>query len=281
MLKEPSPYREATVRMLIASALFSTMVFLVRWGCASLHPMQCVFVRGAANALLILPFLSRRDLESTRVYWRELALRGTLGTFGVSCIFSAVLLIPLANVTALARSSSLFIPFIAAACIGEKLKFSRVAYATLGFGGALLILKPEFGRFELGGVLALGGAAANAAAFVTIRHVSAKVSVLLIMFWFLALSAIYAGLFFGHTFSIPTAFEGICLAGIVATGLAGQYFVTSAFAGAPASVIGPWQYSEMVFSALLGAAFLGQLPDLQAFAGMFVIAIAAMLVTRT
>ncbi|MBP9837333.1 MAG: DMT family transporter [Proteobacteria bacterium] len=272
---------KAAISMLIASLLFAIMMFIARYFCSDLSGFQTLGTRGLLNSIMLLPFLRKRHFTQSKRYYKELLIRGTLGSIGACLIFQAILLIPLANAASLTRSASLFVPFIAAIFIAEKLKLSRVFYAILGFTGALLIIKPSFEKVELGGIMALASAAFNAGAFVTIRHVSKKVDTQLTMFWFLSLSAFYTFVFFGHTFKPLTETQFFYLFIISIFGFFGQYFMTTAYALAPATIVAPWQNSEVIFTAILGMTFLQQYPDLISVCGMILVAIAAVKVTTT
>ena len=61
----------------------------------------------------------------------------------------------------------------------------------------------------------------------------------------------------------------LLLAGVSATG--GQFFITAAYRFAPAKEIAVFDYSQVLFAALLGFFFLHELPDVWSFAGYFII----------
>ena len=64
----------------------------------------------------------------------------------------------------------------------------------------------------------------------------------------------------------------LLLTGLAAAG--GQFGVTAAYTYAPASEISVYDYTQIMFSAILGLLFFGQLPDFLSFAGYCIIVIA-------
>ena len=73
----------------------------------------------------------------------------------------------------------------------------------------------------------------------------------------------------------PSSVSGLNLALLVTVALAGtygQYFMVLAFSRAPVSVVSPYLYSAIAFSALAGWALFGHVPDAVSLAGMALIA---------
>ena len=267
--------------MVLASLFFTGMQTSARYGCARLPAFETVFVRGTLDMLVILPLILWKGLPIFGSNRRELFLRGTFGSISVAAIFLATLRIPLADASALFRMTPIFIPFVSAVILGERLKGIRIALSAIGFAGALLILRPGTGTLSLGGLMALGGAISNALSFVTVRSLSAKEHPLTIVSAFLTLSAAYSLIFAGHLFVTPTSQEWIFLLLVAACGGMGQYFMTRAFSYASATIITPWNYFEIVFSAIAGAVFLSQLSEPTAIFGIVLIVISALLINRT
>ena len=68
-----------------------------------------------------------------------------------------------------------------------------------------------------------------------------------------------------------TAKQVACLviAGLLAAG--GQFSVTGAYSYAPARELSVYDYSQVIFSALLGFFLFGDVPDVYSFLGYFII----------
>lgn len=61
----------------------------------------------------------------------------------------------------------------------------------------------------------------------------------------------------------------LLLAGLAAAG--GQFSITAAYSHAPAREISIYDYTQIIFSTILGLIFLQELPDAFSFAGYFII----------
>lgn len=94
---------------------------------------------------------------------------------------------------------------------------------------------------------------------------------LMTVFFFSAFSTLVALPFFVAFYEPMTPFQwaSLLLAGVSATG--GQFFITAAYRFAPAKEIAVFDYSQVLFAALLGFFFLHELPDVWSFAGYFII----------
>ena len=91
------------------------------------------------------------------------------------------------------------------------------------------------------------------------------------VFFFSAFSTLLALPFFIAFYEPMTPFQwaSLLLAGVSATG--GQFFITAAYRFAPAKEIAVFDYSQVLFAALLGFFFLQELPDAWSLAGYFII----------
>ena len=67
----------------------------------------------------------------------------------------------------------------------------------------------------------------------------------------------------------------LLLAGLAAAG--GQFSITAAYCYAPAREISVYDYSQIIFSAILGFVVFGQLPDFLSWIGYGIISIMAVL----
>ena len=67
----------------------------------------------------------------------------------------------------------------------------------------------------------------------------------------------------------------LLLTGLAAAG--GQFGITAAYTYAPAREISVYDYTQIMFSAVLGFLFFGQLPDLLSFIGYCVIVAAGVI----
>ena len=78
-----------------------------------------------------------------------------------------------------------------------------------------------------------------------------------------------------HTMSVT---QILCLLGAGAAAAGGQFSITAAYTHAPAREISVYDYSQLIFTTILGYFFFGDIPDSWSFVGYAVIIAMAVLV---
>ena len=253
----------------MASALsFTLMTVLIREVAVEIHPFEIAFFRAVTNLLLMVPFVIRNGIE---VFQSEnhkaYAGRGVMGLIFLMTYFSGAALIPVSDSQALIFSSPLWASLLAVYFLSEKLKLSRVTALTIGFCGALIILRPGFDMVDFGAGLVLIASIANAASNVLVKFTTRTdhpdKAVLFLMIYVTPLILIPA-LF---VWVIPTWSQlGLMIAiGFFAT--LNQRFLSRAFASADATAILPFDFVRLPFAALMGWLVFAETPDMWVWFG--------------
>src|SRR5207237_7031040 len=94
-------------------------------------------------------------------------LRAAVGLTAMALTFSAILMLPLAEVTTIGFSMPIFATVLGALVLGEPTGWRRWAAVGMGFVGVLIVAQPTGSHIPLTGV-ALGLTAALCTAFVSI-----------------------------------------------------------------------------------------------------------------
>ena len=82
-------------------------------------------------------------------------LRAAINSVGMFCGFTALTMIPLAQMTALSFTTPLFVTIGAVLFLGEVIRARRIAAIGVGFLGTLIILQPGVVYVTGGALLAL------------------------------------------------------------------------------------------------------------------------------
>ena len=148
------------------------------------------------------------------------------------------------------------------------------------FVGSLFIIKPGLRIDQIvPSLIGFAGAMAAGSAYTCVRGLSQRGERgPLIVFFFSAFSCLATLPYLMFSFAPMTGFQlgSLLLAGVAAA--CAQFSVTAAYSYAPAKEISVFDYSQVVFSALLGWIVFGQIPDTLSFVGYAVIiAVAVML----
>ena len=187
--------------------------------------------------------------------------RMALGLTAMALNFAAMILLPLAEATAIGFSVPIFSTVLAAMVLGEPTGRWRWGAVAAGFLGVLLIVQPGTGQVPiLGASVALIAALLTASVTITIRHLGKTERATTTVFWFAASSLVplavmmiwFAGAHDPATWAILGA---LALAG----GLA-QLTLTGALRLAPVALVMPMDYTSLVWAVLLGTWIFGELP---------------------
>ncbi len=266
------------ILIILSAFCFALMSMFVRLA-GDLPSVQKSFFRNAvafvfAGVILMKekarPALSKASLGI-------LLLRSVFGTLGILCNFYAVDKLVLADASILNKMS----PFFAILCsyfvLKEKITPARMLIVLGAFAGSLLVIKPSFQNASLLPALIglLGGFGAGVAYTMVRKLGTLGVKGPFIVFFFSAFSCLVTLpylIFDYHTMS-PAQLVCLLLAGLAATG--GQFTITAAYIYAPAREISVYDYSQIIFSSLLGFFVFGQTPDLLSLVGYTLIVGAA------
>ncbi|MEF2277289.1 DMT family transporter [Deinococcus sp. YIM 134068] len=181
--------------------------------------------------------------------------------------------LPVAEASAIVFLSPLLVVLLAGPLLGERLTPGRAALAGLGFVGVLLIARPGGNLDALGVFFALLGAASNTGYQLLSRVLSAEPPLTLLfnsaLVGVLTLGPLLP--FFWKGPPLTPLYAGLFLALGLMAGL-GHFLLTLGFRYAPASLISPVTYLQLVWAGLLGWLVFRHIPDALSLCGMAVIA---------
>ncbi len=267
--------------MMAAALSFTLMTTLIRQVAADIHPFQIGFVRVLVNLVLIMPFVIRTG----RTIWmtpnhKVYAFRGFTGLLFVLTYFPGAALIPVSDSQALVFTSPLFLTAMAILFLGERLSRARGLALFAGFCGALIILRPGFDDTNIGAVLVLVAALANAASNATVKYTTRTdhpdTAVFYLMLWVTPMM-LGPALWVWKT---PTLYQLVLLVGIGFFATCNQRFLGRCFAAADATAVLPFDFARLPFAALIGWMVFSELPDVWVWVGGGVIFAASALLAR-
>jgi drug/metabolite transporter (DMT)-like permease len=178
------------------------------------------------------------------------------------CGFSAVRWLPLTEATALQFAAPLIMTALSAAVLGEPVGRHRWGAVIVGFLGVLIMVRPAPGHMNLPGMaFGLVGAAAAAGANIAIRQIAGTERGPTIVFYF-TLAGVVLGAagsaIWGWTVPDAQTVGLLVFAGLIG-GMA-QLLLTEALRAAPVGVVAPFDYTQLVWAAILGLVIWGELP---------------------
>ena len=249
--------------MLLAVGLFAVMDALVKWLGETYPTVQLFFFRSAFAFIPLGIVIAWRGRWSSAIKvtngWGHV-LRSLIGMGAMGIFFYCFPRMPLADMIAITFAAPIFIVALSVPLLGEKVGPRRWSAVLVGFIGVMIILQPGGGGFESIALLALFGTVFYALAAISVRWLSRTETSTSIVFTFtLSCTLVSAALLpFGWvTPSLPDLALLICI-GLI--GGAAQVAMTDAFRHADVSLVVPFEYSAMIWAALLGFLFWGEIP---------------------
>lgn len=275
------------VAYILASAFgFALMAFFVRlcddFG-AEVSAFQKSFFRNFI-ALLIAAFFLFREKGNKRFPPLDgrssalLILRSAFGTVGIFCNFYAISHIAMADAMTLNKTSPFFAVLFAWIFLGERATIRQALCLAFAFAGATLVIKPGWRDFgTVAALCGLAGGLAAGLAYTCVHELGRlKVDGAFIVLFFSAFSCAASIPFVIHSGYTPMTWQQtVCLLAAGASAAIGQFGVTAAYRCAKPRDVAVFDYSNIVFTAMLGLAFFGQVPDASSIAGFTAIVAAA------
>lgn len=212
----------------------------------------------------------------------DLFMRSAFGFAGMLGNFYALSRLTVSDASMLNKMSPFFAIIFSAILLGERADKVQWSIVAAAFLGALLVIKPSFRNAELAASCAgfLGGVCAGAA-YTFVRKITRKgVKGYYVVFFFSAFSTLAALPFVVFGYSPMSAAQWLYLIGAGVCAAGGQFAITAAYSFAPAREVSIYDYSQIIFAALLGFFVMGQIPDWWSVAGYAVIIAAAFAMFR-
>jgi len=268
---------------------FASMGVGIRVVSEELPNAMVVFGRNLIGLLILAPWLLRHGFTDVRTRVPALhLLRAGAGVAAMYCFFYAIAKIPLAEAMLLKLTAPVFMPLIAMLWLREQVTALLWMALGIGFAGVVIILDPQLGAPD-GGPLAgispvalvgLAGGLLAALAKVTVRRLSRSEPAGRIVFYFALIAGLISAVPLPWAWQTPSP---AALLGIIAIGGAatlGQLALTRGLTLAPASRMGAFGYSAVVFGAAYGWLLWDEPVTWGVAGGTLLIAIAGILASR-
>lgn len=259
--------------IILAGFFFASMSFFVRLS-GDLPTMEKAFFRNAV-AVLVAVFMLARTKEGFHVQkgsWPDLLMRSFCGTVGLICNFYAVDHMNIADANILNKLSPFFAILMSYFILKEKANKVEWACVVVAFIGAVFVVKPAFNMQFVNAMIGVSGGLGAGIAYTFVRKLGKKGERgPIIVMVFSTFSCLCTLPFLISEFQPMKAVQLLCLlmAGVSAAG--GQIFITKAYTKAPAKEISVFDYTQVLFAALLGFVFFGQIPDWMSLVGYLII----------
>ncbi len=258
--------------VLVASLLSVLMTSFIKHVGQSIPVVEILFIRQILVVVIISPVILKNidTVFTTRVF-RIHALRGSLSVVAMLTGFTAVVYLPLAEVTAISFVRTLFTTILAIFILKEVVGVRRWSSVIVGFIGVLIIVRPEPENINAYALLAIASAFFVSCINILMRKLSqiekpstimAYQSIFVILF--MAGPAIYLWV----TPTLNDVFFIVAIGGLMSLM---QWIFIQAFKVGEAAAIAPMEYVRLLYAVFIGIVFFTEIPTLWTLGGAGII----------
>ncbi len=248
--------------IMLAALGFSLMTFFVRIS-GDVPTMQKAFFRNAVAAVIAtVPILKSKDkFHIKKGCFPDIAFRCIFGTSGLICNFYAIDRLGIADANMLNKLSPFFAILLSIPLVKEVPNLIDITATIVAFIGALFIIRPGGDVSVFPALMGLYGGFGAGTAYVFVRRLGIKgerTPVIVLCFsLFSCLVTLPFLIFDFHPMSVR---QWLCLIMAGACAALGQFSITTAYKFAPAKEISVFDYTQVIFAAVLGMIFLNETP---------------------
>lgn len=262
--------------------LFGAVDALAKLLTAGLDPIQIAWARQGGLLVVVLPMLlvRGRSILHTKRPGLQI-LRGTIAGVSPVLFISALNYVELADAIAVAFVAPFMVTVMGGLLLGEPVGAKRWIAVSIGFLGALIVIRPGLGIVHPAVGLVFIAAAMFAVRQIMSRTLSQSDPIeTTICYTALAgVGVLTIPVIFVWTWPIPgdTLLLLACVA-LLAAG--GEMMVIKALEIAEAVVVAPMQYTLLLWGSLYGYLLFGTVPDLWTWVGAGVIVVSGLYAMR-
>jgi len=243
---------------------------------------QVAWFRFFGMSLILLPYMlwrfGPRGLKPARPMIQ--IIRGLSMAAATTAFVMGVQTVDFADAIAILYAYPFLLVIIAVLFLGERV--NRVVWigVTAGFGGVLLVMRPEFEQINIGNLYIFASAVIISVQLALNRKLSRVSPPLVTAFIGALCAALVLTLFLPGSWVPVPADVWLYIGLLVMTGAVNQTLLVFAFAHADASTLAPFTYSEIVSAVLFGYLFFGTMPTPLSWLGILLIIVGGLYVSR-
>ena len=267
-----SPLRGALCS-LAAFSLYALNDITIKFLGASYSPVQILFFSGMAGfPLIVIQMMADKEGGSLRpVLPGWTAARMLIGIVNGLLVSYAFATLPLSQSYAIFFTMPLIICVLAVPFLGERIDLGRGLAVVAGLVGVLIVLRPGQVPLQWAHLAAIVGATLGGIYYLILRKTGGQERMAVIMLYpMLAQVAVVALLLPLVYQPMPALHLG--LTGLMALeGFAGSLLIILAYRCAPAAVVAPMQYVQIIWATLFSVLYFGEPMDRATVLGIAVI----------
>ena len=265
---------------LISVICASIMVIIVKVLSETTNIYSILFYRGFFGFILVTFLLIK--IKTNQLYTKKIHvhfLRGAINAAALFFWFNALVLSPLAEVSAIGNSAPIFATLLAILLLKEKIFFKRILAIILGFIGVLLIVKPGNLQIEIGYYYALIAAVLWGFLVIFLKNLSKTENFFSVIFYFQLFLFVFFGIFFYQEIEVINQNNFFWLLAMALFGNLSQLFYFQALKYKDVTFVTPFEYLRFVIITILAIIFFNENPTLSTYLGSLVIFVGILIIS--
>jgi S-adenosylmethionine uptake transporter len=258
---------------LLAFAIYATHDVVIKFLGSDYSSFQIIFFSGLLGfPLITIMLMSDRadgNLIPRHPWWSLIRALTAVSTGAAG--FYAFSVLPLAQTYAILFAMPLLITLLAIPMLGEKVGIRRGLAVLVGLCGVLVVLRPGSADLSLGHLAALGAAVTGSINSLIVRKIGQEERSAVLMLYPMMASFFITGAMMPFVY-VPMPIEHLLMMGVIAgLGFIAALLIIAAYRTAPAVIVAPMQYSQIIWAAVYGASFFDERPDAWTIVGTAII----------
>lgn len=265
---------------LISVICASIMVIIVKVLSETTNIYSILFYRGFFGFILVTFLLIK--IKTNQLYTKKIHvhfLRGAINAAALFFWFNALVLSPLAEVSAIGNSAPIFATLLAILLLKEKIFFKRILAIILGFIGVLMIVKPGNLQIEIGYYYALIAAVLWGFLVIFLKNLSKTENFFSVIFYFQLFLFVFFGIFFYKEIEVINQNNFFWLLAMALFGNLSQLFYFQALKYKDVTFVTPFEYLRFVIITILAIIFFNENPTLSTYLGSLVIFVGILIIS--
>ncbi len=258
---------------LAAFGVYATHDVLVKFLGGTYAPFQIIFFAGLLGfplvSLLLMSDRTDGNLIPRHPWWTAVRTVATVLT-GMGG-FYAFSVLPLAQCYAIFFAMPILITLMAIPILGEKIGLRRGLAILVGLAGVIIVLRPGSVQMGWGHLAALSAATSGALAAVIVRKIGHDERSVVLMLYPMVANFLVMALILPFVYHPMPIFHFGAVALQSLLGMVGGLLIIAAYRSAPAIIVAPMQYSQIIWAALYGWLFFNESIDRNTVMGTSVI----------
>ena len=259
--------------MTCAVLLFAWKDAIVKITAGYYSPILVIWVQLAFMSGIWLPILIIRhgwnQLLPRPLPWQ--IARGLSLITGMGLFYWSVMIIPLADATAVSFTSPLIVAALSPLILGEKIGLHRWGAVVVGFLGAVILLRPVFSGESFGYIIAFSSGICVGFFYITSRKLAREGAPFATIVYPAYIGLIMLSPLIPFKWTAPRPQDVWLIIGFVILTSIAQTMVLSAFRFGQASLIAPFHYMHIVGATFFGYLLFSEFPDLITWIGITVV----------